>query len=84
VIRRFVESERPIIRSQALHALGALGSLDEVPLLEQGLDDVDRWAAANAARGLLSIGGTTLLDRVSTLRPEHAVLLKQVALEVDA
>ena len=83
-LRRFATSTSPVVRSQAIRALGALGDENEVPLLERGLDDPDPWASANAARGLLSVGGPRLLERVSTAHPEHAGLLKQVAREEDA
>jgi HEAT repeat protein len=83
-LRRFATCASSVVRSEAMRALGAIGDAGEVPLLERGLGDPDPWASANAARGLLSVGGIRLLERLSTAHPEHAVLLGHVAREADA
>lgn len=83
VIRGFCGASDPIIRAQALHARGELGSEEEIPALLEAMDDPSPWVALHAARGVREAGGERLLRRLSESDGEHARLAGQVLDEED-
>jgi hypothetical protein len=83
VIRGFCGASDPIIRAQALHALGELGGEEEIPALLEAIDDPSPWVALHAARGLREAGGERLLRRLVESDHAHARLAGQVLDEED-
>lgn len=83
VIRARCASPDPVIRAQALHALGLLGDEDDLPLLVTSMGDTSPWAALHAARGVREAGGRALLAELAESDDPKAVLAGQVLSEED-
>ena len=77
-VRPLVESKSSVVRALALRALGVLGDERVIPLLVTGLGDESAWAAADAARGLLAVGGPDLLRARRARSERHPGLVGQV------
>lgn len=83
VVRPLCDAADPIIRAQALRALGPLGDTEDVPLLMEAMDDKDPWPALYAARGARDAGGRAALATLATSGSERARLADQVLHEED-
>jgi HEAT repeat protein len=81
VVRPLIESPDAVIRAAAAGALGAIGSPNEVPLLQDALDDPAFWVSLEAARGLLALGDVATLRRLAASAGPWAVLAQQVLTE---
>lgn len=81
VVRPLVASPDPVIRATAVGALGAIGGPDEIPLLQDVLDDVAFWVSLQAARGLMALGDIATLRRLATTTGPWSVLAQQVLSE---
>jgi HEAT repeat protein len=80
-IRLLAGSRDPVIRATAVAALGAIGGPAEIPLLQEKLDDPSFWVSLEAARGLLSLGATSTLERLAGARGPWSTLAQQVLAE---
>lgn len=78
VIREWCDSPDPIIRARALHALGALSSEEDIPLLVDAMYDESPWAALHATRGVREAGGKALLAEIARSEHPNAVLAAQI------
>ena len=83
LIRGFCSATDPIVRAQALHARGELGSEEEIPALLGAMDDPSPWVALHAARGVREAGGERWLRRLADSERGHARLAGQVLDEED-
>jgi HEAT repeat protein len=83
LVRPLCASPDPILRAQALHALGSLGDDEDVPLLIDAMDDADPWPALYAARGARDAGGRDALRRLIADGDASASLARQVLAEED-
>jgi hypothetical protein len=73
-----VDARSSVVRAHALRTLGVLGDETVIPLLERALTDESPWAALDAARGLLAVGGVDLLRAQGGRVEEHPGLVGQV------
>jgi HEAT repeat protein len=73
-----VDARSSVVRAHALRTLGVLGDEALIPLLERALTDESPWAALDAARGLLAVGGVDLLRAQGARAEEHPGLVGQV------
>lgn len=76
-VRRHVDSEILIVRIAAFRALGALAVREDVPRLEQGLDDPSPWVAEHAAVGLASTRWRHRLFLLARSDSPRAVLARE-------
>jgi HEAT repeat protein len=81
LIRPLVSAADPVVRAAAVGALGALGGPKDAPLLQDVLDDVAYWVSLEAARGLMSLGEVSALQRLAGSEGPWAVLARQVLSE---
>jgi len=81
LVRPFCESPDPVVRAQALQALGSLGDYEDVPLLVDAMDDAEPWPALYAARGARDAGGREALRRLIAEGDPSASLARQVLAE---
>jgi len=84
LVRPLCASPDPILRAQALHALGSLGDDEDVPLLVGAMDDAEPWPALYAARAARDAGGRDALRRVVAEGRPAASLARQVLAEEGA
>jgi HEAT repeat protein len=83
-VRRLATAADDVVRAQALRALGAVGSEQDVPMLLAAMEDAAPWVALGAARGALEAGARSeLLELASSDRPA-AALARQVLSEAQA
>jgi len=78
---RFVTASDPVVRAAAVGAVGALGTKEDVPILQSLLDDDAYWVSLQAARGLMAMGEVQLLERLAASTGPWAVLARQVLSE---
>jgi HEAT repeat protein len=84
LVRRLATAADDVVRAQALRALGAVGSEQDVPMLLAAMEDAAPWVALGAARGALEAGARSeLLELASSDRPA-AALARQVLSEAQA
>jgi HEAT repeat protein len=81
LVRALVRSPDPLIRATAAGALGAIGGPNDVPLLQEALDDELYWVSLQAARGLMALGEIETLRRLAASNGPWAVLARQVLSE---
>lgn len=81
VVRPHCTSADPVVRGQALRALGPLGSDADVPLLVDAMRDTDPWPALYAARGARDAGGREVLAGMVASGHPSAALAEQVLAE---
>lgn len=81
VVRARTRSNDFVIRAHALSALGTLAGQDEVPLLEEALDDPSPWVAIHAAEGLHTAGADEALEAFARSGHPRAELARQVLME---
>jgi HEAT repeat protein len=82
-VRRFCDAGDPVVRAQALHALGQLGGEREIPMLLDAVGDPTPWVALHAARGVREAGGERLLRELVEADGPYARLAGQVLDEGD-
>jgi len=80
-VMRFVTASDPVVRAASVGAVGALGSKEDVPILQSLLDDEAYWVSLQAARGLMAMGEVALLKRLAASTGPWAVLARQVLAE---
>jgi len=80
-VMRFVTASDPVIRAASVGAVGALGSKEDVPILQSLLDDEAYWVSLQAARGLMAMGEVALLKRLAASTGPWAILARQVLAE---
>lgn len=80
-VMRFVTASDPVVRAAAVGAVGALGSKEDVPILQSLLDDEAYWVSLQAARGLMAMGEIELLRRLAASTGPWAILARQVLSE---
>jgi len=78
---RFVTDSDPVIRAAAGATVGALGSHEDVPILQGLLDDDEYWVSLQAARGLRALGEVDILRRLASSTGPWSVLARQVLSE---
>lgn len=83
VIRAYCSSPDMIVRAQALHALGQLGTEAEIPFLLEAMKDASPWVALHAARGVREAGGERVLGELAASDHAHARLAGQVLYQED-
>lgn len=81
VARAFAAADDAVIRAAAVSTLGAIGTADEIPLLQEKLDDPSFWVSLEAARGLLSLGDNTTLEKIAESDGPWSTLANQVLSE---
>lgn len=81
VVRARTKSSDFVIRAHALSALGTLAGEDEVPLLEEAMEDPSPWVAIHAAQGLHTAGADGALEVFARSGHPRAELARQVLLE---
>ena len=80
-VRLFVDSPDAVIRAAAVSALAGLGGVSEIPILQAKLDDSTFWVSLEAARGLMTLGETSTLERIAASRGPWSLLAQQVLAE---
>lgn len=80
-VMRFVTDSDPVIRAASVAAVGALGSKEDVPILQSLLDDDSYWVSLQAARGLMALGEVSILRRLAAGEGPWALLARQVLSE---
>ncbi len=80
-VRKMAASRDPVVRSMAVRALGAVGTPADVTLLHEKLDDPSFWVSLEAARGLVSLGASEILERLAGTGGSAAQLAIQVLAE---
>lgn len=80
-VMRFVTASDPVVRAAAVGTVGALGTKEDVPILQSLLDDEAYWVSLQAARGLMAMGEVALLERLAASTGPWAVLARQVLSE---
>jgi hypothetical protein len=83
LVRPFCESPDPVVRAQALQALGSLGDDEDVPLLVGAMVDAEPWPALYAARGARDAGGREALRRLIAEGDRGSALAQQVLAEEE-
>jgi HEAT repeat protein len=83
LVRPLCDAEDPVVRAQALRALGPLGDVDDVPVLIEAMDDEEPWPALYAARGARDAGGREVLASRAASEPDVGRLADQVLHEED-
>jgi HEAT repeat protein len=81
VVRPLCDAEDPVVRAQALRALGPLGDDQDVASLLEAMDDPEPWPALYAARGARDAGGREALARLVASGHPRAALAEQVLSE---
>ncbi len=81
LLRPLVSIPDPVIRAAAVGALGALGGPEDVPTLQDALDDEAYWVSLEAARGLLALGAGDELEHLGASSSPWAALARQVLSE---
>jgi len=81
VVMPFVTDSDPVIRAAAVAAVGALGSKEDVPILQCLLDDDAYWVSLQAARGLMALGEARLLEQLVEGHGPWALIARQVLTE---
>ncbi len=81
-VRPHCRSDDPVVRSQALRAMGPLGDPGDVPVLLEAMDDESPWPALYAARGVRDAGGRQTLESMVAEGDQRASLARQVLREV--
>lgn len=84
VVRRMVAATDFVVRAQALHALGVLGTEEDLPRLLEAVDDPSPWVALHAARGLRAAGARQALVQIAESGGEAAEVAGQVLYEEGA
>ena len=69
------------IRAQALRALRAVGSPEDLSLFSEGMKDESPWVAMEAARGMRFLGGMQELQAMAASPGSRSVLAQQVLAE---
>ena len=82
-VRSLCESDDPLIRGEALNALGQVGDRSEIPLLMRHLDAESPWVGLHAARGILEAGGRDELEALVEADDARAELASQVLYEAE-
>jgi HEAT repeats len=83
IVRSMLSSQDDVIRGAAAGALGRLGSVSDVELLERATrDDPSQWVAITAARGLRELGGVKALRDLAASAHTRAPLALQILAEV--
>jgi HEAT repeat protein len=80
-VRAHVHSPDPVVRAQALRALGAVGDHSDIPCLVEAMRDSSPWAALHAAEGVRAAGGERVLAEIAASRDATdalGVLARQV------
>lgn len=77
-VRAHARSQDPVIRAQALRALGAVGDASDIPQLVESMQDTSPWAALGAAEGVLAAGGADVLAEIASSGDRVGVLARQV------
>ena len=80
-VRPLVRSPDAVVRAAAAGALGAIGGQQEVPLLQDVLDDEHYWVSLQAARGLMALGDVETLRRLAASSGAWAIIARQVLSE---
>jgi HEAT repeat protein len=83
LVRPLCNSANPVVRAQALRALGPLGDVGDVPALIEAMDDEEPWPALYAARGARDAGGREQLVGLVASGSDVARLADQVLHEED-
>jgi len=78
VVRPHCRSEDPVVRGQALRAMGPLGDAQDVPALLEAMHDASPWPALYAARGARDAGGREALAGMVATGSGRASLAEQV------
>jgi HEAT repeat protein len=84
VVRPLCTSDDPVVRAQALRAMGPLADAEDLPTLLGAMDSEDPWPALYAARGARDAGGQEILGRIRGSGDRKAVLADQVLSEEAA
>jgi HEAT repeat protein len=77
-VRPHCSSDDPVVRAQALRAMGPLGDKEDVPALIEAMDDANPWPALYAARGARDAGGSEALSGMVASGGDRASLAEQV------
>lgn len=80
-VRAHVHSPDPVVRATAVGALAALGGHEDVPILQDRLDDSWFWVSLEAARGLMALGEVKILERLAASGGPWSLLARQVLSE---
>lgn len=80
-VRSHTDSSDGLVRAEAIKALAAIGGDREVATIAQALRDPSPWVAHEAAHGLLRLGRSELLERVSREDSPTAIVARQVLAE---
>ncbi len=83
IVRSMLSSQDDVIRGAAAGALGRLGGVSDVELLERATrDDPSQWVAITAARGLRELGGVKALRDLAASAHTRAPLALQILAEI--
>ncbi len=81
LVRERLDDPDFAIRAEAYSALGVLGSPEDDPILEEGLEDPSPWVALRTARGIRDRGRVAKLKHVSESDHPGRVAAAQVLAE---
>jgi len=81
LVRSFRDHHDPVVRAQAICALGILGGAEDVPVLLASMSDSFPWAALYGARGARLSGGREALATLAEADDPRAALARQVLAE---
>lgn len=84
VVRGFLDSGDAVVRTQALRALGSVGSESDVPRLLEAMADASPWTALSAARAVSAAGARSVLTEIGASESGAAGLARQVLAEGTA
>jgi HEAT repeat protein len=80
-IRIYTKVDDPVLRSLALGTLGNIGDNADIPILIDGINDDNEWAAIGAARGVMKLGGANLLEQALEQLPARTKVIRMVLSE---
>ncbi len=83
-VRGLIDHPRMPVRAEAATALGAIGSQQDIGLLQLAFDDPSIWVAMHAARALDEIGASSALVATARSRHPRAELAREALAEVEA
>ena len=76
-VRPFLRSSETVLRIQAAHALGAIGTSADIGRLRTLLEEESRWVALAAARAIQALGDEELLERRADLGDPVAEIVQR-------